>query len=84
MSKKDFYIKAIWDKDAGVFVSESDIIGLHIEAKTIEEFHSIMRDNALDLVFANHVSPQELTRKKLTDLIPTIFWERQGGKMAAA
>jgi len=82
--RKSFYIKAIWDSEANVFVSESDIVGLHIEAETIEDFQKIMEENALDLVIANHMQPQELTRKTLADLIPTIFWERGNGGMVAA
>lgn len=84
MNKKNFHIKAIWDEDAGVFYSESDIVGLHIEAATIEEFQRVMEENALDLVISNHIEPQELARKKITDLIPTIFWERGQNGMAAA
>ena len=82
--KKSFYIKAIWDEEANVFYSESDIVGLHIEAETIEEFRKAMEDNALDLVFANHIKPQDLARKTLADLIPTIFWERGNGGMVPA
>lgn len=84
MSKQNFYVRAVWDEDAGVFYSESDIIGLHIEAESIEDFQKIMQENALDLVVANHITPQELTKKKITDLIPTIFWERGNGGVAAA
>lgn len=58
--KKSFYINAIWDEEANVFYSESDIVGLHIEAETIEDFKKAMEDNALDLVVANHIRPQDL------------------------
>ena len=55
MKNCDFSVKATWDADAGVFVSESDIVGLHIEAQTLEEFRQIMDENALDLIADNHV-----------------------------
>lgn len=85
MSKRTFVVKAIWDEEAGVFYSESDIIGLHIEAETLEEFGRIMRENAFDLILANHIEPQDLAENKISDLIPTIFWEKQSpGRMAAA
>lgn len=56
MQKRMFSVKAIWDKEAGVYVAESDIIGLHIEAATIDEFESVMMDVAPELIMANHVS----------------------------
>ena len=46
--KRSFTVQAFWDADAGVFVSESDIDGLHIEAATIEEFEEIMHDVEVD------------------------------------
>lgn len=51
---RTFVIKAIWDEEAEVFVSESDIMGLHIEADSIEEFEEIMHDVVEDLIMANH------------------------------
>lgn len=82
--KRNFTIKAVWDEDAKVFFSQSDIVGLHIEAATIEEFERVMHENALDMVIANHIKPQELAKKSLADLIPTIFWERGAHGMVAA
>ena len=41
MTKLTFTVKAVWDEDLKIFFSESDIIGLHIEAKTLEEFKKI-------------------------------------------
>ena len=73
MSRRNFTVCAKWDDDAGVFYSESDIIGLHIEAETIEEFEEIMRREAPELVVANHMSKPELARERFSDLIPTIF-----------
>ncbi|SMH56655.1 DUF1902 domain-containing protein [Maritimibacter sp. HL-12] len=78
-----FYIKAIWDEDAQVFVSESNIIGLHIEAKTLKEFERIMQDNATDLIMANHIKPNEFVTKRFKDLIPTIMYRGENGFAAA-
>ena len=57
----NFFVKAVWDEEVKVFCSDSDIIGLHIEAETIEEFREILVDIAPELVLANHVSiPRKL------------------------
>jgi hypothetical protein len=56
--QRTYFVRAVWDKEAGVFVSESDIIGLHIEAETVDEFEATMRDVATDLLIANHESLQ--------------------------
>ena len=39
---RHFFIKAIWDDEAQVFYSESDIKGLHIEAETLAEFEAVL------------------------------------------
>ena len=84
MKKRGFFVKAIWDENAGVFYSESDIVGLHIEAKTLDEFEEIMEENAADLVVANHIKPQEIEKSKIADLIPTVFWGRGDADMVSA
>ena len=84
MKKRGFFVKAIWDENAGVFYSESDIVGLHIEAKTLDEFVEIMEENAADLVVANHIKPQEIEISKIADLIPTVFWGRGDADMVPA
>ncbi len=84
MNKLTFTVNAIWDEDAQVFYSESDIIGLHIEAEDIEKFEAIMHEQARDLVIANHMSKRDLSQKSLFELIPTIFWQRPASDMAAA
>lgn len=77
MSKKrTYFVKAIWDKEAKVFYSESDIIGFHVEAETVEEFEALIYSEALDLVIANHITKRDLERKSLVDLIPAIVWQR--------
>ena len=49
-----FRVKAVWDAEAKVFYSQSDIEGLHIEAATLDEFEAIMLDVAPELIMVNH------------------------------
>ncbi len=81
--QRSFFVKAVWDGEAQVYVAESDILGLHIEAATIEEFEAVMRDVATDLVIANHISADQLNSLPLRELIPTIVWERPNPDLAA-
>jgi Domain of unknown function (DUF1902) len=76
MTKRIFTIRAVWDAEAGVYISESDIDGLHIEAQTLAEFEEVLHEHALDLVLANHISKHDLEHTALADLIPTIIYER--------
>jgi hypothetical protein len=82
MTKHMFSVTAHWDEQAKVFYSDSDIIGLHIEAKTIDEFESVMMEVAPGLVIANHVSKAELASSAPEDIIPAILWQRPTGKAA--
>jgi Domain of unknown function (DUF1902) len=84
MTKRIFTIRAIWDAGAGVYFSESDIDGLHIEAQTLAEFEEVLHEHALDLVLANHISKHDLEHTALADLIPTIIWERPVEQRAVA
>jgi RNase H-fold protein (predicted Holliday junction resolvase) len=77
MPGNSFEVTALWDEDAKVWYSESDIIGLHIEASTIEAFRKEVERHAADLIIENHLDPTALETGKLRDLIPTIFW-REG------
>ena len=51
---RSFWIKAKWDHENKIFWSESNIIGLHIEAPTLEEFQEVMTTIAPELILANH------------------------------
>ena len=57
---RSFWVKAKWDHENKIFWSESNIIGLHIEAPTLEEFQEVMTALAPELILANH-GEQELT-----------------------
>ena len=52
--QQTFRVKAVWDDEAEVFYSQSDIKGLHIEAATLDEFEAIMLNVASELIMVNH------------------------------
>ena len=56
MDESVFVVVAHWDDEAKVFYSESNIIGLHIEADTIKEFEGIIQSLAPELCYLNHLS----------------------------
>ena len=76
MIKRDkhmkFYISAVWDDEAKVYVSESNIRGLHIIAESIEEFEEVMEDLAFDLIMANHIAPKKLDSKPIREFFPNL------------
>ncbi|MEM9032306.1 MAG: DUF1902 domain-containing protein [Pseudomonadota bacterium] len=82
--KRTFTVKAVWDPEAEVFVAESDIIGLHIEAGTLDAFEATMHDVAAELILANHTTEHELATKPLRDLVPTIIWDRSSSDAVPA
>lgn len=84
MSQRSFYIRACWDDDAKVYYSESDIIGLHIEADTLDEFEAILMESAVEMILTNHITPQEIATKPMRDLVPGILWQRPENEMACA
>ena len=73
---RSFTVSAIWDDEAQVYICESDIVGLHLEAATIDEFIEEMRRLAPEMIMENHVSLSgaDLTRTSLADLIPSIIF----------
>lgn len=50
---EEFYVKAIWDPEAGVWCSESNIVGLVLETATLGEFEALMRNLAPELLTEN-------------------------------
>ena len=82
--KTQFTVTAQWDDEAKVFVSESDIEGLHVEAATLEEFEAIIHDVARDLIVANHMSAPDFASRSIKDLIPTILMLRPAARLACA
>ena len=74
--KRTFRVTAVWDADAKVFYSPSDIEGLHIETADLDEFEEIMMDVAPELIIANHRTAPEIAEHFFKDLIPAILWQR--------
>jgi Domain of unknown function (DUF1902) len=52
-SPSDFFVTALWDADAGVFVSTSDIPGLVVEAETFDAFVELVHALAPEVIAAN-------------------------------
>jgi hypothetical protein len=50
---KVFSVTAMWDSEAQVFTSSSDVPGLVIEAETFEEFVALVEELAPDVLAAN-------------------------------
>jgi len=48
-----FTVTAVWDPDAQVFTTESDIPGLVVEAATFEELIDLVRALAPEVIAAN-------------------------------
>jgi hypothetical protein len=84
MKQRSFHVRAVWDAESGVYVCESDIVGLHIEAATVDEFEEAMMDVAPELIVANHMSAADIAGTPYKDLIPAIIWERPEAKPKAA
>lgn len=82
--QRSFFVRACWDADAEVFYAESDISGLHIEAKSIEEFEAVMLDVAVELALSNHIGAPRLATMSLKDMVPAILWQRPEAKLACA
>lgn len=60
MPKRTFTVTAVWDEESQIYYAQSDIIGLHIETETLDEFEALMMELAPDLVVANHLSRPDL------------------------
>lgn len=73
MTQRTFAVQAIWDEAAQVWVSESDIQGLHIEAETLQEFEQLVGEFARELIVTNHMSDKDIADTPMRDLIPAII-----------
>ncbi len=54
MTKRVFSVSAVWDDEAKVHYSQSDIDGLHIEAATLEEFEDLLMELGPEMIRSNH------------------------------
>ena len=71
-----FYVKAIWDPEPGVWISESDIPGLVIETETLAEFEEVMDALAPEMLAENlgiHARS-----------VPVRFWAERNAEMLVA
>lgn len=50
---RNFYVKAVWDAEASVWTSETDVPGLVIEAETLEEFERSIVELVPEMLSAN-------------------------------
>jgi hypothetical protein len=50
---QSFYVKAVWDAEASVWCSESNIPGLVLQTETLEEFQDLIRHFGPDLLAEN-------------------------------
>lgn len=82
--KRMFFVRAVWDDEANVYYSESDIFGLNIETKTLEEFEEVMSALALEMIMDNHLATHDLVSLPLRDWVPTIIWQRPQDRAIAA
>ena len=60
--KRKFYIRAIWDSNLKRYYSESDIVGLHLETDTLEEFEDLIDEFSVDLIVSNHLSTADMEK----------------------
>ena len=79
---RTYTVKPVWDTEAKVWISESDIDGLHIETETLEEFQDVLSDVGAELVAANHTTDAQAEGTKLRDLIPAIVFVKPSAEAA--
>ena len=78
---RTFHVTAFWDPEARVWCSETDIRGLVIETKTLDEFEEVMEDLAGEMIEANHRRPEGADGRNLVDGY-IIVWERPPVRVA--
>jgi hypothetical protein len=60
--KPSYYVAALWDQDASVWYSESNIPGLVIEADTVGDFERLMNELAPEMLAENeHIHNARVT-----------------------
>jgi hypothetical protein len=74
--KTTFFVKALWDDEAKIWYSETDIEGLFINAKDLEEFEEVINGFAGDLVLENHWRRDQVSDELMKTTVPIILWQR--------
>ena len=82
--KRTFYVKALWDDEAKVWYSESDIFGLFINAKDLDEFEEVVNEFAGELVLENHWKHEGRSAEEIKNTVPIILWQRPSETRHAA
>jgi Domain of unknown function (DUF1902) len=67
--KSSYYVKALWDPEASVWISETDVPGLVIEANTLSEFESLVMELAPEMLEAN--------KEQHAQNVPLVFTARR-------
>mgnify|MGYP003576733777 FL=1 len=56
-----YTVTAVWDAEAGVYWSQSDIVGLNVEAATLSEFVDLVETLAPELMRDNGMASGPIT-----------------------
>jgi Domain of unknown function (DUF1902) len=74
--KRIFFVRAHWDDEAKVWYSETDIDGLFINAKDLDEFEDVVSEFAGELVLENHWRRGEVPQEMISSTVPIILWQK--------
>jgi hypothetical protein len=56
---KEYYLQAIWDPEAKVYYSKTNVPGLVVEAETLDDFIAIANELTPELLRANVPAPSK-------------------------
>jgi Domain of unknown function (DUF1902) len=82
--KTTFFVKALWDDEANVWYSETDIEDLFINAKNLEEFEEVTSEFVGELVLENHWHCDQVPEDLIKTTVPIILWQRPNQARHAA
>ena len=51
--QRSYYVKAVWEPEARVWISDTDVPGLVLEADTLAEFEALMMQLAPEMLSEN-------------------------------
>lgn len=71
--KCTFFDRAVWDDEVNVWYSETDIEGLIINAKDLNEFEEVMNEFAGDRVLENHWRRGQVPEEMINKTVPIIL-----------
>lgn len=57
--QETYYVRAVWDDEAKVFISDTNVPGLNVEAATLHEFMEIVEELAPEMLAANVSGPRD-------------------------